>query len=663
MNYQYQGDTTPSCRQLMAQPIQFTPGYMPPIPNVPGLPPPLAQALPHIAMTAANACTAHAQANPLYVFYFNLTSQAGWRNQWFENLVNVTARYTWLLIEQAGANNIGNAIAQAAEEMSSLMASVTAMENPVLQQFVDPGLWASASNIASKWMSLNQQFNMLGQARQQVNQTQVYGNQAPVYGGVAVDQFQPAAATAYYTPPGQAGAQERAAVVDPLGGNATIYRRRTMQTDRITQELEKERYSGVKIPGFEQASVQDVSPKQPAAKVMAMNKDQVKTYEVPQFGQTADTVFATPKEWAPSPRQWFEPAYDVNTQKLTYEVVSGPGKYAKHIAAIVAFKTPEEIEMDREAHVITTARTLYQSRVPEGVPTRVTGVSKDLELAAKAVLATANKEDDEATKAFRELNLVALDPEVEITPKESLTGLVTWVRLQRLKIQPTGTRSAFSTTGRLATYFVAPTEMSKRLFEKLVDLKTLKQVAEYLREFATNNANGEAAALVWRVERFITQRVLHVIRRRMGLSEFTFDSLIDDIDAVFEVMEKDWGVVYSNALHSYEGELIKSLFEESSFGFYALDDTNTEVAASEIPVTVTLVDADVTEFGVNVPGDKSYEVFPSNFPGFYDFIQAIVTTKPEAHHHYIVTEDDKVYEVSRSLVGSQVLLVSNGPSI
>lgn len=647
--YQQPQDTNPSCRQLLSQPVQFGQHYPAPTPAVQGLPPQIQQALPLVAIEVGNFLSQSAAQNPVYTYYYNIVSQNQFRNGFWEKLISFSGFYVWLALQQRLYASDQEAIRNSAQFSAQMMASITAMENPQLQAFVDPALWGKCAEIAQRMSSVQQQFQSLGQPQvqqvQQPYQQVAYGGQ-PVYNPQPV---QPVQSQSWVT-----NVQVPQAPVtvanDPMGMGGSVYRvRGAAAVGPVTQPPKH-----MAIPG-EPAQLVKTVLTNPAVEqrqavrgiLMAPNQGVVEVLDnQPVTGQ-----------WAPFYGQYYPPAFDSNYQKLTMVSRAVAGLVGNRNIYIVENKG--EPEMDRAEHVIGTARAMYREVKPTEVP-RLHAVGNDLEYAAKALLATQNKEDAATTAKYKEMGLVAID--VELNPEDSVLSLVNAARVLRYATQK-DVQAAFSVSGSVACKFITR-ESYHGLFEVLGSVTTFGDLAMVLKTKLEQERTPEVASLVGRLDRYLTREVLHVIKRRLGLTNFSFDSFIDDIGDVFGALKADWGDLYAQALTKYQTTFIQALFGDETMSYMDAEvDQTMDCVASEPPVSVTLLDVDSLEFGVKINDGSAYEVFSTNFPGLYEFIEAAATSQPMALHHYVVTDDDVVYEVHQSLVGERVFLISNGPVI
>lgn len=647
--YQQIQDTNPSCRQLVMQPFQFGPHYPAPTPAIQTLPPALQQALPLIAIEAGNFLNQNAAANPVYTYYFNIVSQNGFRNGFWERLVHFAGHYTWLVLQQRLYATDQEAIRQAAQFSVQTMASVTAMENPQIQAFIDANLWQGCMAIAQKFQSVQAQFAQLGQPQQQ--QVVQGGYQQQAY-GQATYQPQPVQPNVWNTQ--QQQPQHQPVTTDAMGGSSVVYSSRAVHVPQQEQSQVKKYMT---IPGSEQPVTDTTVRMEPV-----QQRPEIKGILMSPGGgiQTVDsnTPEAVPVgNWAPFYGQYYVPAFDSNYQKLTMVSRAVAGLTGNRNIFLVENKGASE--MNRAEHVIGTARSMYRDVNPNNVP-RVQAVGSDLELAAKALEVTTNQESDETTKAYKEMGLVAMD--MELAPEDSVVGLVNAARILRMTHQQQP-HAAFSVTGSVATKFITRSSFHS-LFETLGNMKTFGDMVDVLKVQAGKEQDSDTASLIGRIDRYLTREVLHVIRHRMGLTHFSFDSFIDDIADVFAVLKSDWGDLYVQALIKFQDPFITATFGVDALSYMdSGDDSVMECVASEPAVSVTLLDVDSDEFGIKIPDDAAYEVFATNFPGLYEFIEAVAVSQPSALHHYIVTDDDVVFEVHQSLVGTKVFSISKGPVI
>lgn len=647
-------DTSPSCRQLLVQPMQFGQHYPAPTPAVQGLPQAVQQILPYLAIEIGNYLNQNAQANPVYTYYFNIVSQNQFRNGFWERVVTFGGFYTWLAIQQRMYASDQETIRNSAQFAVQALASLTAMENPQLQYFVDPALWQGCAQIAQKVASVQQQFQTLGQqavqspAQPMMNQVG-YGQPQVQYNTQPV---QPMANSWVNQTPNAPQTQ----ATDPMGSAGVIYSTREVAPPAVP--VQPVRY--MPIPGAAPTVVDAVvrMPETAPAQVKGM-------LMAPGMGASAyEPNVPVTGTWVPIDGQYYIPAFDNNHQKLTLVSRAVKGLVGNRKFYIVENKGVSE--MNQADHVIGTARSMFREANPTSAP-RLHAVGADLELTAKALTVAQRHEDEAATAAYKAMGLTAMDEELE--PCDSVAGLIHAAMVARLTYQEE-THATFSISGSIAVKFITRDDY-KALFESLGKANTFIEIVTILKDAQSRNKSSEMATLIGRIDRYLTREILHVIRKRMGLTNFGFDAFIDDIADVFTVLKKDWGDLYYEALRKYQKAFIEVMFDGGAMAFHTCgaggDEGEGEVvfycAVSAPPVSITLLDVDHIEFGVKINDGAAYEIYPTNFPGLFEFIEAVVSTQPLALHHFIVTDDDVVYEVHQSLIGDKLYLVSNGPTI
>lgn len=662
-NYQYAGqqqmhDTNPSCKQLLAQIPQFSMHWPAPSPQgLNGVPPALNAELPVIANIVGNFIGGVASTNGAYTYYFNVLAINGFRNDHFMDLVEFAARYYVLLMEQRAVASQQEAYMRAAETAVQTLASVTVLKNPALQQLLPPEIWHACLELASKYQNIMNQFargvpqqqtqqGYSGYANPVANQNQGFG-MGPGYAqnqggyaprGVVVEQFQPVN-THQVTPEGNI-------YVDPNRS------RRSLRIDPSMVDVEPKKFFNIPGATTQEEKPQVVTPS--AGKVTHMSPGAGMTTSEVNY-RVVNSNMPVNITWAPHKHQAYQPAFDKHEQAMVVESHRLEG--SNEIINVAIIKELENPNMNRADHAITTAQSIYRGMNHTEEP-RVQKVANDLDLAARAMNAMASQEDDETTQKLRNLQLVETD--AEYLGEDSLISFVTTARVRRLQTQVTEGLTAFTVTGSIVTNFATPRSLAEELFMELALCRTFDGVEQTLRDFMKKHQIELASALAWRVDRFLRRELLHVIRKRMGAVPFNFDSFIDDQTEVIEALEKDFGPAYSKALLKYQHRFISALFGESNVRFA---DDGAPLVSSEPRCTVTLLDIDRENFGVQITDDISHEVFPTNFPGLHEFIVAVVKNNPEALHHYIVTEDDFVYEVHKSVIGDDVYLISNGPTL
>lgn len=664
-------DTTPSSRNQLVPPQQFSPQYPPPFGPVQGIPPALAAALPTIASVTANMLGKNSTISAVFCFLYNRVTMHGMRNHEWQKLLEAVTYHTWFNINEGKHPNEDAALQDAAKMVIIVYASFVAYNTPEMRQLLTIGQQQEVMQYAERWPVFTQAYTQLeAQSRTMASQ-----QQATMMGGMGGFSQQASAVASGWGSPntnraatgagGLGGFTPPASYVAPgdeikpvAANNGGGY------YDEPAQPVFKPVQTEIYIPGVSRGPAPKVEvPKTPPKASFLNHVTEIQSGRITHHDRVMNPIeTATADQWVPTPYQPYHPAYRTG-QEAFYEFQADHNGL-KRVIAIVSTK---ETEMDQSKHNFTSAASMFSSLTFGDTPAEVK-VSEALSQTAAAILSGEVGENSEATALYKALGVVNATP-VEVPAQTSMRALLAEARGYRLICgfsEPT-----FVVSSGLS-YQVVSKSSHQNLLKTLrtcsleAGAKELKSVIEMIKNVGKAEDRG-TLEFVLGLDRAIKQELLSVIRFRMGVgTDFSFDNFFEDEPDVRAALSSVYGISHQKAYHAVQAQLLPTMLDESVVEELVLNGATDEEPKGfstviSPMVTLLLVDLSDEQLGFKLPDGAVCEVFSDTFPGLHEFISTVVQTNPGALHHYIATNDDVVYEVNVGLVGNGHMVMTRVP--
>lgn len=685
--------------RLLLQPINYlNSNYYLPTPNniapLFGLDP--GATMPFIAKFAATKMGIRAtgrehngQVNPLLVYVYNQCCANNWQNNEFLFIVEYSYYATATYMKKSGSS-FENAVNDAVQNVLSMYSAITLSQVPALRSMLPSVVMNDAqrqieifNNFQNEVRQNYQQQNMGYSNPGMMQQQQMPMGNMGGSGGGWVNVNQPMGV--FNTHPGNQTQVQPQTIVHG-GGVFNNNQQPAAQQTGITPEVETGRFGYIRNAA-EQAKQDRVKQQglvQAGHRPSDDNKGQVisahyNNYEqaqrIPQPSQQMQPVqthansqeyianadFTTvldSYEWAPTEQLPYPPAINASKEvrvRITRRYPNHKPKVQFEVASAEAFKISEE-QMDRNRHYVSPA----SKRLDEIEPVR------------KPVVVDYNSETDETTYSTAPASQV----------KTEIIG-------SKVKVLPTGTLSSGSSIENVvdaSKYFFKAhacldrsaqaarinTSINKEFFTKedhnewlvkLSQCKTIGQLSkEMLKVVTSTDSSEDLLKFVSRIDTYLRRKIIHTLRYKLGISNISIDSFMEDAPNLFAYLRDNHGESYTVALAGYQQEFIESYMAPSGYITYeeseaegGEDHQNTRVYGVEQQVSVTYVDMKADDLNVSLINGMPNIVSAASLPQLYDFIRITtgIFSESEDHPtaHYLVTNDDRVFEIAIGLMG------------
>lgn len=657
-------DTTPPSTVILVPVQQFSQNNPPPYSPVPGIPPQLQAAVPVIAAVTANKVGNNAATSPIFCFLYNRITMNAMRNKEWQKLLEAVTYHTWYNINTRKFQTEEQALDQASRDVIMVYASYIAVNTPEMRNLLTISQQNEVIEYAKRWEVFVQEYQRL----EQEARTVATNVQSSFAGGF---QPTPSVASGWATPnshqaatgAGGLGSFAPAATYVAPGQDITQkpVRDASFYDEPVTtpyRPAQKEMF----IPGVNQENTrQTEQPKKPPKASFLNYVTEIHKNSVQHLDRTATPIESVSADkWEPSPFQPYHPAYRYN-QEATYEYQLD----ASGIRRVIAIVSPKETEMDKSKHNFASPASMF-SNLSFGHAYAEITVAEALTATAKAILSGEVGENKEATDLYKSLGVIDSEP-VDIVPQTSLTALIAEARAYWLA------------SGSTEPTFLVGSSLSCQVVSKTSHLDIVKQLrhctleaaAKYLRgmveeiKFTMNPEDAGKLQFILGIDRAIKRELLNLIRFRMGVGpDFNFDSFFEDEEGIRAALQSVHGIAHANSYKTIQSQLLPTLFDESLVSEVSINKNETDaepagfITSFSPMVTMLLMNLSDEQLGFMLPDGAVCEVFADTFPGLYAFIGGVVKSNPGSLHHYIVTNDDVVYEVNVGLVGANHMVLT-----
>lgn len=651
-------DTTPSARNILIPFQEFTPMSPPPFNSIVDLPLPIQNALPEIAATTANQISKVAATSPVFCFLYNRVMMHGMRNKEWQKILEAVAYHTWYNIKSRKYPSEPAAMQDACKSVIMVYASYQAVQTNEMQYLLTVQQQNEVKELARRWPLFAEQYELLiNEARQ--GRAAGHNNM----GGGSFSQQQ--SISSAWARPG-----ERQAVGAGASGLGSIAPSATYLApgDDVESLMQSQRERSIYdepeptfrptrremfVPGVNDREVKPApAPKMPPKASFLSHVTEITQGGIRHHDRNTDPIVTvTADRWQPSPYQPYHPAYRYY-EEATYELQRDAHGFERVIAII----SPKETEMDRSQHNFTSIASFFTSMSGSHADAEVS-VQYALSATAKAILSGEVGENSEATELYKKLGVIENEP-IDVPPQTSLRALVAEARAYQIA---SGSQElTFLVRSGIGSQVVSYTNH----LDIIGDLRgmSLEKAAKYLTSLVgqiketLDQSNMGKLQFVLGIDRAIKRELLNVIRFRMGLgSDFNFDSFMEDEEGIRTALQSVHGMSHTKAYLGVQSQLLPVMFDEAVVSVQPIDngeDVEVGYTTSISPmVTLLLLNISDEQFGLQLPDGAVCEVFSDTFPGLHEFIKNVVQANPGVLHHYLVTNDDVVYEVNSGMVG------------
>lgn len=644
-------DSAPSCMQLIVQPAQFSSSQIPPCQAMADIPAEIQRYTQTMAVLVGNEIGRQAQVNPAYTFLFNSVAGGNYNNQLWHQIVGFSTLMLWYNLQNKQGVSIESALSEAAATTVVLKASSLAAVNNLVFGRLQQDVQMHIRDLAQQEERLRNTFiSMLNQYKQQFQRQQ---NPQQMGGIVGMAMAQPS-----------------------LSPNQNPYGQPVANTNSSGLNTNPMGLGGVSLLKPLKATVKKASYPYNVEETFVQEKQTepvkiVKPQTVTQLNNTGTTTVnlderavATAESWLPFPGQMYKPAFNSEFMKLTYEIYNSPNG-PKRTLAIATIK--DENEMNESEHEIpTVARHTRQSFVDSTNSTAGDRVHSDLDLLAKGMSSSRVNETTEQTVQLSKLGLNSDDSVMDIGEGQSLKELVNVAR--RLKLTSEGESNVFFSSGRLCEHVISSFDFTT-LVEDIAKCTNIKETILVLtKAIETHKKDQEMMVVINSFNVYLTEEINYTLQTKMGLTEVYIESACDDFSSLVAGLKDDFGILYQAAFIEYSNELIQSIFGPDHIVVESLTqeipthETKYQVEVGidcclDRGVGVILLNMTSDEFGINIKDQGAFEIFDSNFPGLHSVIKGAIEKYANLNRIFMVTVDNKVYGVNRSIMGDNPVVI------
>ena len=625
----YSGNPT-KYTSLIATPLEYGPNQAPFVPQLSSCPSMLFNYVPAISAAVATQVGRNAVENPHAgrVFTFNELAVNNWANPSFAQAVATAVDYIALHLHKGVYNNVETAIADCIHRVLAIITSMNIVNNPDMHYCLDHAIINEARRVVS------------------TDAVQIQHEIAQMKLGLAAPNPHQMGMGGGYSFPGAA---------------------RPIQTNqRVGQYGNHQRQGGqITSQGFQQQGMQPVTASPTPSAVSdrysylnrsADTKQQQATENTQQQQQPQAAAELTLKDWTPSSFQQFPPAFDLFRE---YAVITQHFEpRSSSVVNVIAIKS-KEVEMDRNQHSLNPFQTQLQANVGprekrtaevlaeqqekvEKIPTAIVPKIGDVEIADSDYIwkpVTSLKDAIFTTKFERDIER-RKNPKLSAhTELLLLTNQYNTLGDMRYVIEFLSKSNSLS-------------ELGHNLGLRMMEFEGMDQQSDFvqgLRDYVTNEFNL-------------------FLRNRCCVHGINCSDFVEDIGDLPAHLKQHRGDAYVTAMMMFQGEWIEQLFELLDNQSYDQmlstivppveedDDPKNYVTATFRGISVSTLDVLDRDLNIGFPIEGyTALVTEESHPTLLRFGRSLMDLSgTEAvcgvsiAHHYIVTSDNVIYELTPS---------------
>jgi hypothetical protein len=385
----------------------------------------------------------------------------------------------------------------------------------------------------------------------------------------------------------------------------------------------------------------------------------------PVVVQAPEPVATEPTQWYTSEVQPYQPIYCPSSQAYDIVMKKSTVDSDKFVPVIII---KGSTAMNRDQH-----QTVFQGVRSDIVEDAIFGdavlISPADQVSPQVVA------EQEAIEASLADGMVSNDYSYQFSTLQEAVINVTYL-LESKKLKDNSKTSAM-TLNMLTTPVITKSSYWSML-ERLSNCETIKALVKSIKRLVANEnmANSPIEKFLHRLDLHLTKEFNRLLATRLSIDTLTADSFVDDCEDVVDYIERTYGQTYSAALKRIELQFIESAFnaigsEEEHASFL---DTAIKADILTEGLTVTFISQFCTTTRVDVNSASLDVGFVNNKvaglirAGSHKQLTALAVMLFERisddyrqlaiAHHYLITNDDKIYELHESAITKDDYLIS-----
>lgn len=673
-------DSSPSCRMLVAAPQVFTMQNPAPYQPMSEVPPDVAQYCGAVANAVGNEMLRardENQGNPTFTYFINTVLMERYAGPVWFNALGYATMLLWKAIMEYPGSDIPTLIHQTAYAAVTHKAAVLSQQNPQVMAHVTPDVGAKIMDATRKHSINTGMFlQMAGNYQRGAQILATPQSAAQHYGGVVgaalTSGVQTAQPTGDYNPFGVTinnGENTPLANQEPAGMTQIDFTKVFMKMpDAKPTETKRKGVMFSMTEGVVDGSEPVQKPVAAVAPVVLEDVPVVSPAPRPPASMPPSPppepvhetrVFATEAEWRPFEGQLYLPAYNWNIHKLVFERVQ-TAQWGERVVAFVEMLTEEEME-ERKHQIPRVFRGSVIPTDPVASEAKVEKINRDLELMAAALAAKNKAEKQEQTEKFQSNELATEAFEVKEEAEIHANGESDFISQCRMNALTQQSEKPELTRADVARATFVTKKSLEHFFQLFEQAPSLVEGLRALKKYAQDHKEDPDYKIGFDyLNRFVSEEVEFILRKRMGLNEMWLDDAVNDIEPMQKYLHDEFGAAFSKAWKEYEPVLFENIKDSLKYIQEIKDSSDQETVgyAQQFTRSSALVLLDMTahEFGVLIHGNQTHHLHDSMFPGLALGVKNFIDHAPGCMRMYIALKD-KVYSVHRSIMGDKSAVI------
>ena len=375
-------------------------------------------------------------------------------------------------------------------------------------------------------------------------------------------------------------------------------------------------------------------------------------------------------EWAPTQENPYPPAINIRKEiliKISSKSETGR-RQVRYITGKIEDYELTEDEMNRQQQYVATKTTNLTEFTPKAKPVDLSAIVTE-ETSNKTTVTKTKVKDEMIDESMFDVDLDVIPPVMCLKEAVTMSNYLHYARNVGNNI-PTSTRME--------------TAVQKSFFSEEDHSDVLKTLSrthsfqhlcnEMVKITSDRNSSKELLEFMGKLDTYLKNKLHRVIRYKLGLTNLTVDSFMEDAPNLIPFLNNNKGELYAKALSNNQKEFILTYlaptepvrFEDTTQKDEADDSTETEVEKPVIKttgvqenITVTSIDLSSSQLGVSAVVNVASLVSASMLPELNNFIALTtdISLDPSSHYsaHYLLTNDDRLFELHKGYLSTQAI--------
>lgn len=416
-----------------------------------------------------------------------------------------------------------------------------------------------------------------------------------------------------------------------------------------------------------QNNIVNAPPVMPQPFVASKKQNQIQPSAEYQLGMVGDELREIDwsqdfddNTWHPNADAPYPPAINSRTEILI-KITRFPGTRKARVRYVVGkpedYNVTEE-EMNRNQHYVTSTTLRLNEFTPKSKPTDINALGKE----DNSPHVPAN--DKMINQEMIEESMFDGEPG-NMPPVMSVREAVIMCNYTHKAININDSSLTSTRVSSAVQKFFFGQEDHSATLLALGKTHSFQHLCNEMTKITSNkDSSKELLSVVTVLDNYLKNKLLRVLRYKLGITDLSFDSFVDDAPLIFSYLKDNYGESYSKALYDNQKEFILTyLAPTDSARFEEMgNDENVhenviKAGGIQEAITVTCIGLSSAQLNVATKQNMASLVSEASLPQLHNFIALTtdITIDPDDHFgsHYLLTNDDRLFELHKGYLSTE----------